>query len=234
MIRATLLVTKGSNIGSRFELTSAQEIVIGRSVDSNLRLDDSEVSRHHAKVAFDGQHFVLRDLGSANGCRVNGRRVKDRILQDGDTLTLGTSQLTFQLSDSSHPAVPDAGQIRFLEDAGGLQAEAIQQALKYDAAVPLPAEATQAGLDLLYKVAEELVTPVQTLESHLQKILELTLAAIGAEQQRRGEADLRLEAVGAHHLAAGEQVVQLVGTTQLDIGLDGDRVVRLHQRIEQL
>ncbi len=182
MIRATLLVTKGSNIGSRFELTSAQEIVIGRSVDSNLRLDDSEVSRHHAKVAFDGQHFVLRDLGSANGCRVNGRRVKDRILQDGDTLTLGTSQLTFQLSDSSHPAVPDAGQIRFLEDAGGLQAEAIQQALKYDAAVPLPAEATQAGLDLLYKVAEELVTPVQTLESHLQKILELTLAAIGADR----------------------------------------------------
>ena len=182
MIRATLLVTKGSNIGSRFELTSAQEIVIGRSVDSNLRLDDSEVSRHHAKVAFDGQHFVLRDLGSANGCRVNGRRVRDRILQDGDTLTLGTSQLTFQLSDSSHPAVPDAGQIRFLEDAGGLQAEAIQQALKYDAAVPLPAEATQAGLDLLYKVAEELVTPVQTLESHLQKILELTLAAIGADR----------------------------------------------------
>jgi len=182
VIRATLLVTKGSNIGSRFELTSAQEIVIGRSVDSNLRLDDSEVSRHHAKVAFDGQHFVLRDLGSANGCRVNGRRVKDRILQDGDTLTLGTSQLTFQLSDSSHPAVPDAGQIRFLEDAGGLQAEAIQQALKYDAAVPLPAEATQAGLDLLYKVAEELVTPVQTLESHLQKILELTLAAIGADR----------------------------------------------------
>ena len=73
-------------------------------------------------------------------------------------------------------------QIRFLEDAGGLQAEAIQQALKYDAAVPLPAEATQAGLDLLYKVAEELVTPVQTLESHLQKILELTLAAIGADR----------------------------------------------------
>ncbi len=182
MIRATLLVTKGSNIGCRFELTSAQEIVVGRSVDSNLRLDDSEVSRHHAKVAFDGQHFVLRDLGSANGCRVNGRRVRERILQDGDTLTLGTSQLTFQLSDSSHPAVPDAGQIRFLEDAGGLQAEAIQQALKYDAAVPLPAEATQAGLDLLYKVAEELVTPVQTLESHLQKILELTLAAIGADR----------------------------------------------------
>jgi pSer/pThr/pTyr-binding forkhead associated (FHA) protein len=76
VIRATLLVTKGSNIGCRFELTSAQEIVIGRSVDSNLRLDDSEVSRHHAKVAFDGQHFVLRDLGSANGCRVNGRRVR--------------------------------------------------------------------------------------------------------------------------------------------------------------
>jgi hypothetical protein len=44
VIRATLLVTKGSNRGSRFELTSAHDAVIGRSVDSNIRLDDSEVS----------------------------------------------------------------------------------------------------------------------------------------------------------------------------------------------
>ncbi|MFN5899883.1 MAG: FHA domain-containing protein, partial [Planctomyces sp.] len=109
MIRATLLVTKGSNRGSRFELTSAHDAVIGRSVDSNIRLDDSEVSRHHARLSFDGLHFVLRDLGSANGCRVNGHPVRERVLEDGDTLALGTSQLTFQLSDSSHPAMPDAG-----------------------------------------------------------------------------------------------------------------------------
>ena len=37
-----------------------------------------------------------------------------------------------------------------------------------------------------------------------------------------------------HHLAAGEQVVELVGAAELDVGLDGDRVVGLHQRIEQL
>jgi len=182
VIRATLLVTKGSNRGSRFELTSAHNAVIGRSVDSNIRLDDSEVSRHHASLSFDGLHFVLRDLGSANGCRVNGHPVRERVLEDGDTLALGTSQLTFQLSDSAHPAMPDAGQIRFVEDAGGLKAGAIQQTLNYDDAAPVPLEATQAGLDLLYKVAEELVTPVQTLESHLQRILELTISAIGADR----------------------------------------------------
>lgn len=182
MIRATLLVTKGSNRGSRFEVTSAQDAVIGRSVDSNIRLDDSEVSRHHARLSFDGLHFVLRDMGSANGCRVNGHLVRERILEDGDTLALGTSQLTFQLSDSAHPTVANAGQIRFVEDSGKLKTEAIQQTLTFDEAAPVPVEATQAGLDLLYQVAEELVTPVQTLENHLQSILELTISAIGADR----------------------------------------------------
>jgi len=182
VIRATLLVTKGSNRGSRFEVTSAQDAVIGRSVDSNIRLDDSEVSRHHARLSFDGLHFVLRDMGSANGCRVNGHLVRERILEDGDTLALGTSQLTFQLSDSAHPTVANAGQIRFVEDSGKLKTEAIQQTLTFDEAAPVPVEATQAGLDLLYQVAEELVTPVQTLENHLQSILELTISAIGADR----------------------------------------------------
>ena len=46
--------------------------------------------------------------------------------------------------------------------------------------------------------------------------------------------DLRLEPVGLHDLPAREQVVELVGAPELDVRLDGDRVVRLHQRVEEL
>ena len=60
------------------------------------------------------------------------------------------------------------------------------------------------------------------------------LLAVPREQQRRREHDLRLEPVRLHHLAAGEQVVELVGAAELDVGLDRHRVVRLHERIEEL
>ena len=63
---------------------------------------------------------------------------------------------------------------------------------------------------------------------------ELIFAPSQREQERRRQHDLRLEAVVRHHLAAGEQVVELVGAAELDVGLDRDRVVGLHQRVEEL
>ena len=60
------------------------------------------------------------------------------------------------------------------------------------------------------------------------------LLAVPRKQERGRQHDLRLEAVLRHHLAAGEQVVELVGAAELDVGLDRHRVVGLHQRIEQL
>ena len=60
------------------------------------------------------------------------------------------------------------------------------------------------------------------------------LLAVPGHQQRCGQHDLRLETVGLHDLPSREQVVQLVGPAELHVRLDRDRVVRLHQRIEQL
>ncbi len=60
------------------------------------------------------------------------------------------------------------------------------------------------------------------------------LLAVPRDEERRREHDLRLEAVGLHHLAPGEQVVELVGAAELDVGLHGDGVVRLHERVEEL
>jgi signal transduction histidine kinase len=180
--RATLLVINGANRGSRFDVTSAQDVIIGRSVGSNVRLDDSEVSRHHARINHDGTHFILRDLGSANGSRINGQICTEHELRNGDTLQFGASILAFQLTESSHLSAPATGQVRFVEDSRALDQSAIRQFLPPAAALPVSSTPPSSGLELLYSVAEGLVDPLQTPESLLQHILDMTLAAIGADR----------------------------------------------------
>ncbi len=72
--------------------------VIGRSRDADVQLQDQNVSRHHAEVRPSGGSWIVRDLGSTNGVKVNGRRIQGpQSLKRGDTIQLGTSSVTFEL-----------------------------------------------------------------------------------------------------------------------------------------
>ena len=183
MFRATLLVINGANRGSRYEISSALDVVIGRSVGCNLRLDDSEVSRHHARISHNGTDFVLYDLKSANGTKVNGQPVAERALGNGDSLLFGSSVIAFQLTESHHPPVVSANQIRFIEDGRPLDSSVFAQTVGVNGVDAMPLQgAPKSGLELLYHVAEELVTPVHSLEELLQKILDLTMNAVNADR----------------------------------------------------
>jgi hypothetical protein len=83
--------------GTRVVLGS-QVVVIGRMGECDVVLNDSNVSRRHAEVRPTPDGFSLVDLGSTNGSRVNGLRVAQRDLRDGDELTFGNTRLTFQAS----------------------------------------------------------------------------------------------------------------------------------------
>ena len=83
--------------GDRFSLTESV-ISIGRHPDSNLVLADPNVSRNHAEIRPDGDRFIIVDLGSTNGSRVNGVRVDKQVLQDGDELTFGNTRMHFEAS----------------------------------------------------------------------------------------------------------------------------------------
>jgi hypothetical protein len=80
--------------GRRHEL-SVERAVLGRSRDCDLRVGDANVSRRHAEVREDGDGWVLVDLGSTNGTLLNGRRVERERLEDGDTITLGSTRIVF-------------------------------------------------------------------------------------------------------------------------------------------
>jgi hypothetical protein len=71
-------------------------VVIGRMSSNDVVLADSNVSRRHAELRRDGEHWVLVDLGSTNGTLVNGKLAKEHSLSDGDRLSFGTSELLFK------------------------------------------------------------------------------------------------------------------------------------------
>jgi hypothetical protein len=72
--------------------------VIGRSRDCEVVLADQNVSRHHAEVRPSGGSWIVKDLGSTNGVKVNGRRIQGpQSLKRGDAIELGTSHISFEL-----------------------------------------------------------------------------------------------------------------------------------------
>lgn len=83
--------------GDRFTL--AESIIsIGRHPDCNLVLADPNVSRNHAEIRPQGDRWALADLGSTNGSRINGVRVSNQVLEDGDELTFGNTKMRFEAS----------------------------------------------------------------------------------------------------------------------------------------
>lgn len=70
-------------------------ITLGRGKDNDIILLDGVVSRHHARVYFDGTDVIIEDLNSANGIVVNDNRVFLRALQDKDVIQVGKTKIYF-------------------------------------------------------------------------------------------------------------------------------------------
>ncbi|MBN1225306.1 MAG: FHA domain-containing protein [Candidatus Aminicenantes bacterium] len=75
------------------------DVIMGRSVDNDIVLPDPIVSRNHAKISKAGKDYVLVDLGSHNGTRVNGKLIQRVVLQHKDEIRLGKSKLIFECDD---------------------------------------------------------------------------------------------------------------------------------------
>jgi len=94
-------------LGRDYPLT-AGELLIGRSPECDLSIDDPLVSRHHARIYWNGNAAVLEDLGSRNGSRVNGQLVRQPTqLEQGDRVQIGGREMLFnQESQYSEMRIP--------------------------------------------------------------------------------------------------------------------------------
>ena len=93
MPTAALVLGDGSRVP-----VGEDAIVIGRAPECDVELADSTVSRRHAEVVRDGDAWVVRDLGSSNGTKVNGAGIVEQLLADGDELKVGSVVLRFEIS----------------------------------------------------------------------------------------------------------------------------------------
>lgn len=85
-----------------------ERITMGRALDNMVRLEDGTISHHHAMLLLDGPDYKLRDLNSTNGTRVNGMRIVETKLHNGDAVRLGSVEMRFEsdAKKSSQPLPP--------------------------------------------------------------------------------------------------------------------------------
>jgi len=84
--------------GQRIELHEGHYI-IGRHLENDIVLNDTNVSRRHAEFVCAAGEVVVRDMGSTNGTKVNGVVVNgEQLLQHGDVINFGSAQVTFEAS----------------------------------------------------------------------------------------------------------------------------------------
>ncbi len=92
MAKITLQVIEGMEAG-RIYRDLKTPIHIGREEENQIQLNDERISRFHAKIQAQGDRFILTDLQSTNGTRVNGHPVQTRSLRMGDQLNIGRCML---------------------------------------------------------------------------------------------------------------------------------------------
>jgi len=112
-----LLIQEGPRSGQRV-IVEETPLTIGRDDDCGVVIADRQVSRQHARIRLEEDHYLLEDLGSKNGTFVNGQEVKQpTVLHDGDQIQIALCcRLVFVDAEATTPLFIDRRQARLRLD----------------------------------------------------------------------------------------------------------------------
>jgi len=96
---ARLIVSSGDEKPRHVTVRNDAVLVIGRGENSGLVLEDDFASRSHAEVRFEGDRYVVRDLGSTNGTFLNEKAISEKELVEGDTIRIGHHEMVFHYAE---------------------------------------------------------------------------------------------------------------------------------------
>ncbi len=101
---AKLVIQSGTSAGTEFHLHEGK-VILGRDLSAEVRISDDEASREHAEILKEGDNWVLKDLGSRNGTKVNGTKIEGTYtLKAKDVVRIGKTEL--QYMDGGEEEVP--------------------------------------------------------------------------------------------------------------------------------
>ena len=162
------------------DITTGQTIVVGRAVTTDLPVYDPTVSRRHAELVLTAQGLTVRDLGSSNGTFVNGIRVSEMRVKDGDAVTFG--KVAFKLMEILADAPPHAEAFASAQSAP--EATIIRQ-------VPVPSE-----VDSLEQQVARLSGETDQASSEIKQVTKLSLLLdISKELAKQQDVDRLLEKI---------------------------------------
>ncbi len=102
--RPALVLLRGESMAVPIPL-ERDEVVLGRAVEADVRVNDFRASRKHARISrnWDPEtnvaRYQIRDLGSTNGTLLNGQLITEAILEEGDKIAIGDYLFRFELFD---------------------------------------------------------------------------------------------------------------------------------------
>jgi signal transduction histidine kinase/pSer/pThr/pTyr-binding forkhead associated (FHA) protein len=105
------IVSEGEN-GRVFDFEDTAEVVVGRDEQCSITLVDPKVSRRHARFFSRNNRILVEDMGSSNGIRVNGMKVQEMALEEGDKVVLGDTILAVSGLPSVHFDRPSNRMVR--------------------------------------------------------------------------------------------------------------------------
>ncbi len=168
-----LHVIQGPDRGQKFELPTNEPQLIGRSSEA-LPITDSTVSRRHAELTPDEGKWYLRDLDSANGTFVNGKRITELVvLSPGDQIRCGSTLLSFAAPPDRSRS--DSSMVRLLPpDAFDVTVEHVTDASAESMvlASPDPASAAADHLRVIYQLTA-LTSGAQQADELLHRMMDL-------------------------------------------------------------
>lgn len=98
---------RGDTVRSGFPLNK-DHLIIGREVQCPIMLNDNSVSRQHSSITRLAEGYLLKDMGSSNGTYVNGHRVQEALLKDGDQISIGDCEFWFEAPADENTGLPGA------------------------------------------------------------------------------------------------------------------------------
>ncbi|HYO11705.1 MAG TPA: sigma 54-interacting transcriptional regulator [Thermoanaerobaculia bacterium] len=195
----TLVCLNGPLAGRAFPL-EREELSIGRHDSNRLQLPDLAASRHHCIIEPEGEGgFRLRDLASRRGTFVNGVPVQERLLEEGDLVTIGRSLFVFQSGEEGGGGTPPG--LPFEDATFETTVLLTLEDSLYNRSPEIVGERVAADrtgriardLQALLQIGKVLQAPGST-EDLARRLLELTLATVPADRAAltladRGEAE---------------------------------------------